>query len=112
MPYKHPREIEKFENFAIQKELALTPNRGRKLPVKKAGFIECGDCEADFWPTGEEPRPRPFLLCPRCRKKKESEAKLFGRTDDLSQLSDFDLDDQISFRIRRLTLGQLLDQFS
>lgn len=112
MPYRHPREIEEFENLAIQKAPALTPHRGRKLNVKKPGFIECGDCELDFWPTGEEGRPKPLLLCPKCRKKKEAEARLFGRTDDPSRLSDFALDDQISIRIRRLTLSQLLDQFS
>lgn len=98
MRYRHPREIEEFENLATRDEEVFTPHRGRKSNFKKAGFICCVFCEADFWPTGEERRRKPLQLCPRCRESEETEAKHLNHADP-SVLSDYELNSWIHRRI-------------
>jgi hypothetical protein len=91
MPYRHPREIERFDSILMEGEKeTITPDRGSRLSFKEPGYSECERCEADFWPTGEEERPEPILLCPGCRKKEEiSVAVVFGGSpSELSGLSD------------------------
>jgi hypothetical protein len=90
MRYRHPREIEQFDSLATRDEEVFTPHRGRRSNVKKPGFICCVKCEADFWPTGEEGRPRPLRFCPKCRGLEEAQAK-FLKHRDPSPLSDVDL---------------------
>jgi hypothetical protein len=96
--YRHPREIEEFDNLATQPEEVFTPHRGRKLNVKKPGFIRCAKCDRDFWPTGKEERRGALQNCPKCRKAEEDEARFLNHPDP-SQLSDSELPQWICRKI-------------
>lgn len=90
MAYRHPREIEEFDNLATRSEDVFTPHRGRRLNAKKPGFIQCAKCERDFYPTGEEMRRGRLQNCPKCRDAEEQEAR-FLKHPDPSLLSDSEL---------------------
>lgn len=49
-----------------------------KLILLGPGAIQCHRCPEHFVTDGEEARPRPIHLCPRCRLEVEEEAELNG----------------------------------